>query len=46
MNKRFFLAVFLFLIAIGIVSYGRSYGAPMNEEDLNSENITLIKNIE
>ena len=46
MNKRFFLAVFLFLIAIGIVSYGRSYTAPMNAEKLTDENITLIKNIE
>lgn len=45
MNKRFFLAVFLFLIAIGIVSYARSYTEPTNGVSLNTENITLIKNI-
>ena len=46
MNKRFFLAVFLFLIAIGIVSYARTYNMPVSGADLNSENITLIKNAE
>ena len=45
MNKRFFLAVFLFLIAIVLVSYGRTYTVSLNEQLLNKQdNITLIEN--
>ena len=44
MNKRFFLAVFLFLIAISLVSYGRSYTASMEGQVIKEqENITLIE---